>query len=49
MRLQPREPYLLGPQPKEPKSIGLQPRKFQPSNVALFESLGIDFFEALFT
>ena len=28
--------------------MGSQPRELQPNNISLLESLGIDFFEALF-
>ena len=40
---QPREAQSMGPQPREPKSMGPQPR-----DISLYESLGIDCFEALF-
>ena len=33
---------------RKPKSMGPQPREPQTKNISLFESLGIDFFEALF-
>ena len=40
---QPMEPQLMGPQTREPKSMGQQ-----PTDISLFESLGIEFYEALF-
>ena len=43
MGRQPKEFQPKGSKPREPMSLGLKPR-----DISLYESLGIEFFEALF-
>ena len=38
----------MGLQPRKPKSMGSQPRTLQHKDISLFESLSMDFVEAMF-